>query len=78
MPKYRVAMSATVNLNITVEADDEDAAIEAAYEEMPGDLCAHCAGWGRNWSRDLGEFEVDEDIHDKDGNVVGRAVELEG
>lgn len=77
MPKYRVAMSAIVNLNITVEADSEDAAIEAAYEEMPGDLCVHCSGWDKNWSRDLGEFEVDEDIRNGDGEVIAAAVTLE-
>lgn len=70
MPKYRVTMSATINQSITIEADNEDDAIDRAYEEAPGDLCAHCAGWGQSWSRDLGEFEVDEDVTLPDGTVI--------
>jgi hypothetical protein len=25
---------------------------------MPGDLCVQCTGWRKNWSRELGEWEV--------------------
>ena len=67
MSKYRVYMTATIEQSVTVEIDDTDmdadeakeAAIEKAYEEAPGDICAHCSGWRQPWSRDIGDFEVE-------------------
>jgi hypothetical protein len=61
MPKYQVAMHATIGLYVTVEADSEEAAINAAYEEAPGDICAQCSGWGQSWSKEESDYEVDED-----------------
>lgn len=38
-----------------------EAAVEEAYQEVPGDVCAQCSGWGKSWSLDLGDWEVAED-----------------
>lgn len=69
MPKYRVFFATTASLSVEVELDDEEierhggdaksAAIEKAYDAMPGDICAQCSGWGRNYSLELGEFEIE-------------------
>jgi hypothetical protein len=61
MPKYQVAMHATIGLYVTVEADSEEAASIAAYEEAPGGICAQCSGWGRSWYKEESDYEVDED-----------------
>ena len=60
MPKYSVDFETSVSVTITVEADDEDAAIDKAYDEIPSSVCAQCSGWGQKWSLDLGEFELYE------------------
>lgn len=59
MPKYRVYLQTSASMTVTVEAEDPDAALDAAYEEAPGGVCAQCSGWGKNWSLDLGEWESD-------------------
>lgn len=40
----------------TPEEDREQAAYDAAYDAL-GEICASCGGWGRNWSKDEGEYE---------------------
>ena len=77
MPKYRVALNARVSLSVTVEADNEDEARDAAYEKIPGGLCAQCSGWGREYSMDLEEFDVDEDVTASDGTVFSAVQQLE-
>ena len=66
---YRVHFHAGASASVTVtvdELDDADetreAAIEAAYEAM-GDqyICASCTGWGKPWSMDLGDWELDDE-----------------
>jgi hypothetical protein len=76
MPKYRVHMSATATQTVTVEADNEEQAIERAHDEGTTSVCAQCSGWGKQWSLDLDEFEVDEDVTLPDGTVF-KAVELD-
>ena len=76
MPKYRVSMSTIVNQTVTVEADSEDEAAELAYEESTSGVCAQCSGWGKKWSLDFGEFEIDEDEVMPDGTVI-KAVRLD-
>lgn len=56
MPKYRVYLETTASFTIEVDADDEDAALDAAYGEARG-VCAQCSGWGQPWGLDLGEWE---------------------
>lgn len=43
--KYRVYGSVPVSVTITVEAESEEAAIEAAYNEFPG-LTSYCGNGG--------------------------------
>ena len=67
MSRYRVYMSTGAGLSVSVEAEDEESAIEAAYDVASSQyLCAQCAGWGQKWGLDLGEWEVD----DEPGSVV--------
>ena len=55
MSKYRVTLTTPAFAYITVEADDREAAIEAAYDNLPY-LCAQCSGWGHeDVSMELGE-----------------------
>ena len=54
--KYRVSMRAMAYLSVTVEAENEEDAIEAAYEEIPSGVCARCSGWNESWSLDIGEW----------------------
>lgn len=64
MPKYRVSIPKVVWLTAHVEAEDEELAIEAAYEIAPS-LCAHCSGWGSDeWSVDEDEWGGIQDIHE--------------
>jgi hypothetical protein len=73
---YRVQIPKVLWFSITVEADDEEAAITEAFEEAPG-LCAQCSGWGRNWSIDeddwggiadaLPQFEVKAELIEDGG-----------
>ncbi len=73
MAKYRVYLETSVSVAVAVEVDDnlseDDAreqAIEKAFDEAPGSICAQCSGWGENWSRDLGELELERDGDGKD------------
>lgn len=55
MLKYRVYFETTASLSVVVDLSSEEierhggdaksAAIEKAYDDMPGDICAHCSGW---------------------------------
>lgn len=58
MPTFRVYLETGASLTVTVEAADEGAAIEEAFANVPRDICANCSGWGQNWSRELGEWDV--------------------
>ena len=66
MSRYRVGMSTIANITVTVEADSPKDAIEKAYDELPGSICAQCSGWGQNWSLDMGEWEPDDDLPEVD------------
>lgn len=66
MAKHTVYMTTTASLSVQVEVDDaldpgeaRERAIEAAYEGAPHDVCAQCSGWGRPWSLNLGEWDVE-------------------
>jgi hypothetical protein len=54
--RYRVHLQTVASFSIEVDADDEDAALDVAFEEAPNDLCAQCSGWGSRYSMDLGEW----------------------
>jgi hypothetical protein len=59
---YRVYLNATASFYVNVEAEDEDSAIDKAYEMAPREVCAHCSGWGQAWGIDLGEWEADDNV----------------
>lgn len=79
MKKYQVSFEEGSWLMVYVEypddaePDDIDI-IKKAYEEMPGDICAHCSGWGKNWSRNLGD---DRELAKEMKQVDGKWVEVE-
>lgn len=69
MSRYRVTLTSSAGFYITVEADSEDEAIDLAYDEAPSGVCAHCSGYGQEWSLDLGDDwehigPVEEDTDD--------------
>lgn len=66
--KYRVDLTAYASFTVTVEVDDNldeqearEAAIDAAFDQAPADLCHQCAGWRQPWSLDLGDWNVATD-----------------
>jgi hypothetical protein len=61
MPKYRVYLQTVASTTIEVEADDEDAAIDAAYDQGTPTLCAYCSGYNQSHNLDLGDFEPVDD-----------------
>jgi hypothetical protein len=69
MPTYRVAMEKVTDILVTVEADDPDEAIDKAYENEPS-LCAHCHGWGQDWSRDDDAEAEAYVVYDENDNTV--------
>lgn len=60
MPEYRVNFRAVANMSVTVDAVDEESALDAAYDVIPSDVCVQCSGWGKPWSLDLGEWETSD------------------
>jgi hypothetical protein len=63
MPKYNVHLNTGAFTVVTVEAEDKEAAIEAAYEAELPTICAQCSGWGRDWNLELGDdWETSDDI----------------
>lgn len=55
--KYRVYLSTGATAIVEVEADDVEAAVEAAWQDVPSSLCRQCAR-----SIDLGdEWDVERD-----------------
>lgn len=61
MPKYRVTMNTQAWAYVTVEAGDEDEAIDLAFNEPP-DICAQCSGWNEDYTLELGEWDAAEDV----------------
>lgn len=69
MPKYTVYFTQTASASVTIEAPSRDEAEEAAYQEVPGSLCASCSGWGSSVGVELGgDWEVFE-VEDAQGNL---------
>ena len=64
MALYDVHMARTTWLTMHVEADDEDQALEEAYQEAPT-FTAHEGGWGSfgKWDADAGEWEPIDEFH---------------
>lgn len=70
MSRYDIYLNAGASLAVHVEADDLESAVEAAYRQAPSGVCAQCSGWGRPYSIDIGEWELDEDGYAVDGEYV--------
>jgi len=70
MSTFRIYFNTGASASVTVEADDLDAAIDAAYALVPRNVCAQCGGWGRPYALDLGEWQVDESTYEQDGEYV--------
>lgn len=64
MAKYDVSMTTCAYAIVTVEADNEDDAMERALEKGPTNICAQCSGWGMPWSLDLGGWDIADDYPD--------------
>lgn len=63
MARYRVWFQRVDTSSVEVEADNEEAAEDLAFETamLPG-LCIQCTGWGRDYaSVDPGEWELYDD-----------------
>lgn len=73
MPTYRVHLRQTVHCAVTVEAEDEETAIEFAVQAAPTALCAPCSGWDERWMMDLsGDWETDRLPGEADISAVER------
>ena len=60
MPEFTLHFQQMASTSVTVEADDLNAAIDSAYDGLPGGLCAQCSGWNRPPGIDLsGDWELD-------------------
>jgi hypothetical protein len=72
MSMYRIYFHTTASTSVEVEADDYEAAVEAAYDGLPGGICAQCAGWGSDGPGiDMGDdWLVDDTFHQVDGESV--------
>jgi len=72
MPKYRVYYETVASVTIIVEAEDEEAAEQKAWNDIPNGVCAQCSGWGQPWGLDLGEW----DLLDEKPEYGMKAIEL--
>jgi hypothetical protein len=72
MAEYNLTFLQTASTYVTVEADDLDEALDLAYEQLPGGVCAQCSGWGQSHSGiDLdGDWEFDESYYTVDGEEI--------
>lgn len=65
MAQYRVRLIRTQEFTITVEAEDEDSALDKAYAEAPA-MGAMESGWEQKWGIDATEWQNVEDFHFQD------------
>ncbi|MER7361886.1 hypothetical protein [Nonomuraea wenchangensis] len=80
MPKFKVYMARVTWLVATVEADNEDEALEKAHEVVPP-FSARESGWGSaGWSADADEWQPVDEFHaafgEYDAEQHGPVVEL--
>lgn len=68
MPKYRVNLLRVDSFVMDVEADNEEEAVDKAFDETPS-LCAQDGGWGKPWGVDEGEWVMLEDHYGTDYNA---------
>lgn len=81
MPEYNVYLEAGASYSVKVNTDDihgydgsegpdTDAILDAAYDQMPGGVCAQCSGWNRPWNLDIADAEASEIVTYEDGETV--------
>lgn len=70
MSEFKVYFEGMAGLVVTVEADDAEAAIEKAYDEVPSGVCAQCSGWGEKWSLDVPDDWGLDSVADENGDTV--------
>lgn len=70
MPKFTVHFVRNACTSAAVEAEDYDAAIELAWDQIPSAVCAQRSGWGGGPGIDLpGDWEPSH-VYDADNNEV--------
>lgn len=75
MPTYTVHFSRTVEIGVTITADDPDTALDLAYGELPAGTCASCSGYGHTrWWR----AESDDSEYEYVTDAVGKTVQSSG
>lgn len=62
MSRFRVSLVRVDSTSVVVEAEDEEAALAAAFEEDLPSLCAQCSGWGRDVTVDEGEWTTASEL----------------
>lgn len=68
--EYTVYLSGTAGLMLKVTATSVEGAIDEAYNQDPGGICAQCSGWGgEKMSRDWPE-QMELDSVEVDGETV--------
>jgi hypothetical protein len=70
MSEFKVYFEGMAGMTVTVEADDVEAAIEKAYNEIPSGVCAQCSGWGEKWSLDVPDEWALDGVADENGKTV--------
>jgi hypothetical protein len=65
MTSYRVYFTRITEIGITLDADNPEDAIEAAYDQIPA-LSAQDSGWGQTWFRDESSEPEPEVVTDED------------
>lgn len=78
MSPYVVHLVQPVEISVHVDADSPEAAIEAAHEQGVSGICAHCSGWGQEWSRDDDVALEEVAVFDQRGEQVWSRDEQEG
>lgn len=67
MATYTLYFTTNASSAVTVEADDLESAIEKAYDRLPYNVCAQCAGAGYSAEAGIdlaGDWELDEHAYE--------------
>lgn len=67
MAQYRVRLMRSQEFIVTVDAEDDDAALDKAHAQAPKPNVMD-SGWGQPWSMEVTDWENVEDFHFHDYN----------
>lgn len=70
MATYTVYLQTIASTSVEVEADNEDEALDKAYDASMPTICAQCSGWGKESYLELGDVWEANQVADADGKVV--------